>query len=332
MATQWLRRAWLVAAFASAALLAACGGGDSIESKFVPSRVVAFGDAEGDVGQTGGRYTVNDNTVNIWTQHVATALGQTLTAQSAGGLGFATGNARIVLEPDAGGSTATMTVREQVDAFLASSTFGENDLVLVSAGTSDIIVQAKAALDGTIGDAQALANVDQAARDLAAQVRRMVAAGARHVVVAGVRNLGFTPWALSLPEARRPLLQNLSSLSTNTEQNQPRAFNDRLKIEMADLGASVLYVETASYFMQIVANPGGNALDNVTGMACTSVDAGEGIGTGTGQVNSRNCVPPGDVQAGIDYNRWLFADRVYVTPRGHRLLGDLVVTRLRERW
>lgn len=332
MATQWLRRAWLVAAFASAALLAACGGGDNIESKFVPERVVAFGDAEGDVGQTGGRYTVNDNTVNIWTQIVAAAYGKTLTAQSAGGLGFATGNARIVLEPDAGGSTATMTVREQVDAFLASNTFAENDLVLVSAGTSDIIVQARAALDGTISDAQALANVDQAARDLAVQVRRMVDAGARHVVIAGVRNLAITPWALSLPEARRPLLQNLSSVSSNTDQNQPRAFNDRLKIQLADLGTSVLYVETASYFMQVVANPGGNALDNVTGMACTSVDAGEGIGTGTGQVNSRLCDAPTDIQAAIDYGRWLFADRVYFTPRGQQLLGDLVTTRVRERW
>lgn len=331
MASQWLRRAWLVAAFASAALLAACGGGDNIESKFVPARVVAFGDAEGDVGQTGGRYTVNDGRVNVWTQYVATAFGRTLAAQSAGGLGFATGNARVALEPDAGGSTATMTVREQVDLFLASNTFGENDLVLVSAGTSDIIVQAKAALDGTISDAQALANVDQAARDLAVQVRRMVDAGARHVVVAGVRNLAVTPWALSLPDARRPLLQNLSSVSTNTEQNQPRAFNDRLKIQMADLGASVLYVETASYFMQVAGNPGGNALDNVTGTACTSVDAGAGIGTGPGQVNSRNCTPA-TVQSGIDYNRWLFADRVYFTPRGHQLLGDVVTTRLRERW
>lgn len=331
MATQWLRRAWLVAAFASAALLAACGGGDNIESKFVPERVVAFGDAEGDVGQTGGRYTVNDNTVNIWTQIVAAAYGKTLTAQSAGGLGFATGNARIVLEPDAGGSTATMTVREQVDAFLASNTFAENDLVLVSAGTSDIIVQAKAALDGAITVDQAEVNVDQAARDLALQVRRIVDAGARHVVIAGVRNLAITPWALMAGPTAGDLLQRLSSVSARTDQNQPRAFNDRLKIELADLGSSVLYVETASYFMQIVANPGGNALDNVTGVACTSVDAGAGIGTGTGQVNSRNCTPS-TLQAGIDYNRWLFADRVYFTPRGQQLLGDLVTTRVRERW
>jgi phospholipase/lecithinase/hemolysin len=329
MATQWLRRAWLVAAFASAALLAACGGGDNIESQFVPDRVIAFGDAESDVGQTGGRYTVNDNTVNVWTQYVATAYGRTLTAQSAGGLGFATGNARIVAEPDAGGSTATMTLREQVDAFLASGRFAENDLVLVGAGTSDIIVNAKAALDGTITETQALANVDQAAREMAVQVRRMVDAGARHVVIAGVRNLAVTPW--SLATGRPDLLQALSSVSTNTGENQPRAFNDRLKIQLSDLGASVLYVEAASYFMQVTSNPAGSALDNVTGTACTSVDAGEGIGTGTGQVNSRNCTPA-TVQAGIDYNRWLYADRVYFTPRGHQLLGDLVTTRLRERW
>jgi outer membrane lipase/esterase len=201
--------------------------------------------------------------------------------------------------------------------------------VLVSAGTSDIIVQAKAALDGTISDQQAIANVDQAARELALQVRRIVNAGARHVMIASVRNLAVTPWALAT--GRGDLLQALSTVSVNVDQNQPRSFNDRLKIEIADLGASVLYVETASYVMQIASNPGGSALDNVTGTACTSVDAGEGIGTGTGQVNSRNCTPA-TVQTGIDYNRWLFADRVYLTPRGHQLLADLLVTRLRERW
>jgi phospholipase/lecithinase/hemolysin len=329
MATQWLRRSWLLAACASALLLAACGGGN-IDSQFAPTRVLAFGDATGDVGQTGARYTVNDGSINIWTHFVANAFGRPLTAQSAGGLGFATGNARVVAEPDAGGSTATMTVQEQLDAFLnAGGAFDANDLVLVSAGTSDVIVQAKAAMDATITADQALVNTDQAARDLAVQIRRMVAAGARHVVVAGVRNLAGAPWAFETGQG--PLLEMLSSVSTRTGESEPRAFNDRLKIEIADLGANVLYVETASYFMLVAASPASNNLDNATGYACTSVDSGAGIGTGANQVNSRNCTT-GTLQAGIDYNRWLYADRVYLTPRGNQLLGDLVVARMRERW
>lgn len=333
MATQWLRRAWLLAACASALLLTACGGGGSIASQLDPTRVIAFGDATGDVGQvpgqTGGRYTVNDGSINVWTQFVANAYGKELKASSQGGLGYAAGNARIVAKPDAAGSSATLTVQEQIDAFLASNTFGTNDLVLVSAGTSDVIVQAQAAIAGSISEDQALINADQAARDLAAQVRRIVNAGARHVVVAGVRNIGVTPWASET--GRGPLLQRLSSVSGNTGENQPRAFNERLLVEMADLGSSVLYIETASYFMVVASNPGGNALDNVTEVACTSVDSGAGIGTGANQVNSHDC-STSTLRAGIDYTRWLFADRVYLTPRGQQLLGDVARIKIRERW
>ena len=63
MAANWMRRTVLVAACASAALLAACGS-SSTESAVRPERFIAFGDALTDVGQKGSRYTVNDGSVN----------------------------------------------------------------------------------------------------------------------------------------------------------------------------------------------------------------------------------------------------------------------------
>ena len=74
MATQWLRRAWLLAA--SALLLAACGG-VRIVSLLEPTRVINFGDGMGDLGNnsTGARYTVNDGSNNNWTQYVASGYG-----------------------------------------------------------------------------------------------------------------------------------------------------------------------------------------------------------------------------------------------------------------
>lgn len=318
MATQWLRRAWLLAACASALLLAACGGGSTV-SKLNPTRVVSFGDAMADLGNTGARYTVNDGSVNNWTQVVAGGFGKPLAASAAaGGLAFAVGNARVAAKPDAAGSSATRTVQEQVDAFLAADRPGENDLVIVSAGTSDLIVELKAVLDGVQTEDQARANVAQAAAAMSTQIRRLIGAGAKHVVIVGAYNLGRSPWARQTGQGG--LMERTSS-----------RFNEALLIAVADLGANALYVDAALRFNLDTANPGGSGLDNVTDPVCTSVDAGAGIGTGTGQINSLLCTPA-TVVAGANYGRWLFADRVYPTPHGHQLLGDYALSRIRDRW
>src|SRR5205085_7541316 len=111
MASQWLRRALLWAASASILLLAGCGGGNVV-SRFTPDRLVSFGDAFSDLGQNGRRYTVNDGQVNNWTDVLARSYGRTLTATSAGGTSYATGNARVTAKPDAAGNAATLTVAE----------------------------------------------------------------------------------------------------------------------------------------------------------------------------------------------------------------------------
>ena len=59
MTRNWLRRTLVLAACASAALLAACGS-STVESAVTPTRIVSFGDALSDVGYAGKRYTIND--------------------------------------------------------------------------------------------------------------------------------------------------------------------------------------------------------------------------------------------------------------------------------
>ncbi|MDO8276958.1 MAG: hypothetical protein Q7T63_02390, partial [Burkholderiaceae bacterium] len=83
MPRNWMRRAVLALACASATLLVACGEG-TIESALVPSRYIAFGDGFSDVGQAGTRYTVNDGGVTIWWEQLAAGFG-------AGGCGAAGG-------------------------------------------------------------------------------------------------------------------------------------------------------------------------------------------------------------------------------------------------
>jgi len=61
------------------------------------------------------------------------------------------------------------------------------------------------------------------------------------------------------------------------------------------------------------------------------VDPGPGIGTGTGQVNSNLCTADTLLPV-ADKNTYMFADRIYPTPRGQQLFGDYAVTRIHDRW
>lgn len=317
MSCHWMRRALLALASASALLVAACGSG-TIESQLQPSRVVVFGDGFSDLGQGGSRYTVNDGSVNVWSQQVAASFGQSLTTAVAGGTSYAAGNARINSKPDAAGNSATATVTEQIDTFLAGGAIGGNDLVIVGGGIGDIVAEVGKLNSGAQTGDQMIMNVKQAGRDLGAQVRRLVQAGGAHVVVVGPYDLGKSPWATTTGQAG--VLSDASG-----------KFNEQLLLSIVDLGANVLYVDAALLFNLMVASPPSYDLANGIDLVCTSVDAGPGIGTGAGQVNSALCTT-GTLVPGADYTHYLFADRIYPTPQAHRKFGDYAYQKIRSRW
>ena len=317
MAANWMRRSLVAAACASAALLAACGS-STIESSIHPTRLIAFGDAMADVGQKGSSYTVNDGSLNNWTLQLASRYGLTVKPVSAGGTSYAQGNARVSITPDAAGDAGTPTVKQQVDQFLANPQFQDSDVILISAGASDIIAGMAAVQAGAQTNDQYIAAAGQAGRDLAAQIQRLSNAGAKHIVITGSYDLERSPWAKGLGQ---------QSLIHQASQN----FNDELKINLKDYGNTVLYVDLAFYVNLFEANPGGNGFNNSADPVCTSVDAGPGIGIGAGQINSALCTPT-TIVAGTDYNKYVFADKVYLTPNAQRLFGDYAYQALSRRW
>lgn len=325
MATNWMRRTVMVAACATAALLAACGS-STIESALTPDRFIAFGDAFSDVGQKdvgpikNARYTVNDGSVSNWTQQLASRYGKTITPVASGGLSYATGNARVTAKPDVAGDTSTLTVTEQIDRFLAGGSFTANDVVFVNAGTSDVIAGVAAVRAGTLSSADMLVDARKAGQELATQVRRLVTAGAKQVVVIGPYDMSKSVWATAINEAT--LLHDAST-----------SFNTGLSVGIVDLGANVLSIDAAYYVNLFTNSPGSYGFDNATTPVCTSVDAGNdnGIGIGTGQVNSALCFTD-TLLPSANQNKYVFADAVYLTPSAHRQLGDYAYDRLRARW
>jgi phospholipase/lecithinase/hemolysin len=304
-------------ALAPVLALAGCGSG-TIESQLTPTRIVVFGDGLSDLGQRGPRYTVNDGSINVWSQQVAADYGLSLTPAAAGGTSYATGNARVVVKPDAAGDGTTPTVKEQIDTFLATNSIGPTDLIMVNGGTSDLIAEMVKVNAGTQTQDQMLANLKQAGRDLAGQVRRLVQAGATHVIAVGPYQLGKSPWAASI--GKTALLDNASI-----------GFNDELLVSMVDLGANVLYIDAALQFNLMVSSPVSFGLNNAVDPVCTSIDPGPGIGTGAGQLSSALCTTA-TLLPGVDYSQYLFADRVYPTPQGQRQFGEFAFARIHNRF
>lgn len=312
----WKRSAQFLAVAAATAVLAACGS-SSVESSFNPSRVVSFGDGTADLGQTGTRYTVNDagNTQN-WSEQVAINYGQRLAAANAGGNAYAQVNSRIDQLPDAVGNADGMTVSKQIDAFLTKGSFNGGDLVLISAGMSDVIVQAMAVQNNQQTREQAIDNMKVAGAALVPQVQKILNNGAQHVAVLGVYTVGAGPWAYQSTDEHF-----INELST--------AFNVGFKTAGVNL-ANTLFVDGEYYVNNIYNNPNGFGFSTSREYVCNSVATGVGIGTGDNQVDSGLCNPNTLVDANFD--RYAFADRVYLTPSANRQMGSWTYDRIRDRW
>ena len=233
-------------------------------------------------------------------------------------MSFATGNVRVKNKPDAAGNSATPTITEQIDTFLARGPIEANDLLILEGGTSDIIAEMAKVTSGAQTPDQMVAAVQQAGRDLAGQVRRLVDAGATHLMVVGTYDLGRTPWATAI--SQQSLLSQASI-----------KFNEELLVAIVDLGRAVLYVDAALSYNLAIATPANYGMTNSIAAVCTSVDPGPGIGTGTGEVNSALCTPT-TVLANVDYNQFVFADRVYPSPTAQRKFGEYAYNRMHDRF
>jgi len=316
MQVSWMRSPFL-AAICATILIAGCGS-STTESAFVPTRLLAFGDGLTDIGQAGSSYTVNDGTANNWTLQIAAHYGLTLQPASTGGLSYAHGNTRINETPDAAGDTSTPTLVRQIDTFLGSGQFQSGDLVLMGAGIADLISGMVRVTNGEYSTEQYLAAARSAGEAMAGQVRRLSDSGAQNILVTGSYDLSRTPWAKAI---------NQQELLSQASRN----FNDGLLANIADLTKTVAFVDAAYYVNLFEGASGGYGFSHVDSPVCTSVDAGAGIGIGAGEVNSALCTA-NTLVAEADSERYLFADKIYLTPAAQRQFGNYAYDRLRVRW
>ena len=354
-------------ALALASLLSACGGASStvnpVSSKVNPNiasaRVIAFGDALSDVGASGVRYTVNDASAGgsmtvaerlAFTYGFTTMTAVTDTrALSGGAYSYAQGEARV---NTAGTATSVAT---QVSNFLVNNKPGDNDLIVITAGSRDIIANATQYFANAITADQAKANVAQAALDLATVIQQLTAAGAKHVLVLGPFSVARTPWGLSKganypnSSADYKFLEQLSiltsgdtscgsfgcQLSAALVSRYPATSNGQ-PVLLADIAQYVnLITGTAAGGRDIYARPfpypTGNlntfALATASGVVLTNPDVPVCLANITlatpctlttikTNANNNNAV--------WDYATAVFADDVNLTPAAQRMIADYI--------
>jgi outer membrane lipase/esterase len=218
-----------------------------------------------------------------------------------GGTNYAEGGSRITSPAGIGnsipGGITTLPLTTQVDRLLVDRpTLGATDLVVLWGGANDVFAQAGAVGGAFITPATAIANMAQAAVELAAQVDRVRAAGAQNVIVVTVPDIGQTPFGLS-SSAPAQGLQTALTNAFNTQLATSLAGNAVIVDSQKLLGAvqadPAKYGFTAPNAATVIACPGGSSLQCVQGL---------------------NALP--------DSEQRVFADGVHPTTAAHALFGQ----------
>ena len=316
-------------------MLAACGGGGDDDKRVQVKAITVFGDSLSDVGtyaiNTGdpankGKFTTNPG--NLWVENLAAQYGLKLTpnrsvvkggaATVIGGNGYAEGGARVSKLPgqSAVGNNNDLTpVRQQITNRLAAKgKFQPDELVIITAGPNDIYAQFDAVYwSVTYGEdvAAALtiatAEVEQAARDLVGEVKRIQANGAPVILVGNSISFSVVPFAAQyLTAAQRTLIDQWTA-----------RFNAILKDGIAGV-PGVTTVDIESKVFDMVAKPASYGLINVTAQACNNTTPG----TAAVWCTQATLVAPGADQT------YLFSDNFHVTTRGNKIISDAAAAKL----
>jgi phospholipase/lecithinase/hemolysin len=314
-------------------LLTACGGSGGGTSDMTttsstvapPSgvhlQVVSFGDSLSDVGTYapiastvgGGRFTTNPG--QVWAQNIAQYYGDTLSAAftidhtfqitAQGGLGYAQGGANVATPGNLNSflanviGTVEMPVNQQVSSYLTThGSFNSNQLVLVWAGTNDVL--------NAVTLTSAAPAVQTAAAALAQVVAQIVQNGATHVVVVNVPNIGLTPKGVTSSDGGA----NLTQVS--------QLFNDSLNtaLQANGLQGKIIQIDSYTWLNQIAANfqANGFVVSN-TSIACDP--------TKTPDATALLCSPSTYVTANADQT-YMFADDLHPTTHLQALFAQFV--------
>jgi lysophospholipase L1-like esterase len=317
----WVR---IGAALLAATLLASCGGGTQVE-RFVPRRLLSFGDeASVLTAGTSAKWSVNavvyDNTTNpatpttqldcntnpIWIQMVAGTFGLVFGECSVSG---AVVTARTFATVGAG----VNDVASQITQFTSGDSLSNTDLVTVMAGANDIVALYQQYPGQGTNELQAAAAA--AGNALGAQIIRLADLGAK-VIVSTAADQGLTPYAVKEDLTNPGRAAFLTALSFQ--------FNAALRLKLEEVkegGKSVGLVVFDERLQDMVRNYPNYSLANINTAACLTTAALPNC-----TVTTLKKVPESGTVDATAYS-WLWADDLHFSPAGHSQLGSMAASR-----
>jgi hypothetical protein len=261
-----------VAAWAALALAAGCGGGTAPIERFVPSRIIAFGDEMSALTANGQNYTINGTNNNgtpddasddridcglqaNWVQALALVWGYV----------FPQCNNRNVDAPQgvmhAAPGADVAAVEVQLQAQVDAGGFQEKDLATVLVGVNDVLALYGQYVAGA-DTAPLLSAARERGRRAARVVNDLVARGAK-VVLVNMPDMGLSPYAFAQRAAfpdgidRAALLSELSS-----------AFNQEMGLNVLLDGRYIALVQGDDITKSMARSPLTYLLTNTTEAAC----------------------------------------------------------------
>jgi outer membrane lipase/esterase len=291
------------------AVALACAAVPALAQQAPFSQTVFFGDSLTDsghfrpalVGLLGpngaliGKFTTNPGLV--WSEQLAAYYGTDATSDNQGGTNYAVGGA-LTGTDTVGGLGAIPSLQSQAAAYL-SANGGEADpdaLYSVWGGANDMF---------TIADpATAPAIIGGAVTAEAGVVGALQAAGAQYVLVANLPDLGLTP--ASRAGGAAGMAQG-TAIAT--------AYNDALFGALAGANLPVIPVDAFHFLQEVVADPAGYGLSNVTTPGCLTQPAPAGS-------SSLFCNPASYADPSVA-GSYLFADAIHPSTAAHAMVAQL---------
>lgn len=262
-----------LAALAALVLVASCGGGTAPIERFVPNRIIAFGDEMSTLTATGESYSINGITNNgtpddasddrvdcsvqpNWVQSLAQVYGYVFAECNNKGVAVPQG----VMRAAAGADVAA--VEAQVQVQVAAGGFQDKDLATVLVGVNDVLTLYALYVDGAdtaplVGDAR------ERGRRAARIVNDLVARGAK-VLLVNIPDMGLSPFAAAENAAHPGGIDRAALLSTLST-----AFNQEMGLTVLLDGRFVGLVQGDDLSKSMTRSPAAYQLENISTAACT---------------------------------------------------------------